>query len=132
VAQCLVNPEIVSISVKLGVYGNPRNTTSQQIKAASWTPHPDPDDIGVVKLSQKVANTPISLSFTSGFPAQGRNVTAIGYDSKILNEVQIAVRNWDDCNKLYGEANGTKKICAGGNGKVRNELVSMVHASFLV
>ena len=121
-AHCLTNPEIISISVTLGDYGNARNTTSQQIKASSWTPHPDPDDIGVVKLSQKVANTPLTLSFKSGFPAQGRNVTAIGYGSKILSQVQIAVRNWDDCFRLYGEADGPKKICAGGNGKVRNNL----------
>jgi hypothetical protein len=74
-----------------------------------------------VKLSRKVTLTPISLSFASGFPAQGRIVTAIGYDSK-LNQVQLTVRDWDDCYKLYGEDDGAMKICSGGNGKVRNNL----------
>ena len=102
----------------------------------SWTAHPDLDltlkanDIGVVKLSKKVIITPVALSFVSGAPRQGRNVTVIGYGqtntekrrAQNLNQVQIAVRNWDDCYRLYGEDDGPKKICAGGNGKVRNNL----------
>jgi secreted trypsin-like serine protease len=86
VAHCLVNPKIVSISVTLGTYSDTPNSASQKIKAASWTPHPKYDgtlktsDIGVVKLSQKVVIAPIKLSFTSGFPKQGRNVTVIGDD----------------------------------------------------
>ena len=75
-----------------------------------------------MKLSRTVTLTPISLSFASGFPAQGRAVTAIGYDSNNLNQVQLAVRNWDTCYKLYGEDDGAMKICSGGNGKVRNNL----------
>lgn len=128
VAHCLVDSKIVSISVVLGRYGNTPTTTSQKIKATSWTPHPmydstlKTDDIGVVKLSQKVAITPIKLSFTSGFPKQGRNVTVVGDDSKSLSQVQLLVRNWDDCYKLYGEVDGTGKICAGGNGKVSKKL----------
>lgn len=123
VAHCLVNPKIVSISVTLGTYSDTPNSASQKIKAASWTPHPKYDgtlktsDIGVVKLSQKVVIAPIKLSFTSGFPKQGRNVTVIGDDSNSLSQVQLLVRNWDDCYKLYAEVDGTAKICAGGNGK---------------
>jgi Trypsin len=88
------------------------------------------NDIGILKLSKKVTINPVSLSFFDGFPKQGRNVTVIGYGqtntekrrAKNLNQVEIAVRNWDDCYKLYGEDDGPTKICAGGNGKVRNYL----------
>ena len=96
-------------------------------------PHPDRDkklktnDIGIVKLSKKVTITPIKLSFASGFPSFGSNVTVIGYgqtapegrQAKNLNQVQLKVRIWDDCYKLYGEDDGAMKICSGGNGKVR-------------
>ena len=103
------------------------------MKAASLIPHPDrnkklkTNDIGIVLLSQKVSVTPIKLSFASGYPAQGTNVTVIGFgqttpngrQAKNLNQVQLRVRNWNDCYTLYGEDDGPTKICAGGNGKVR-------------
>jgi len=138
VAHCLVDSKIVSISVVLGRYGNTPTTTSQQIKATSWTPHPKydstlkTDDIGIVKLSRSVLITPIWLAFSSGFPAQGRNVTVLGYDSNNLNQVHFNVRNWNNCYTLFGEGGGESKICAGGNGKVRNVVSPLAHLSFAV
>lgn len=122
----------------LGRYSDTRDTTFQSIKAASWTAHPNhdsslkTDDIGIVKLSRSVLITPIWLAFSSGFPAQGRNVTVLGYDSNNLNQVHFNVRNWNNCFTLFGEGGGESKICAGGNGKVRNVVSPLAHLSFAV
>ena len=135
-AHCLVNPRITSIRVTLGRYSIPADTTYRQLYAESWTYHPNYDsntianDIGIVKLSQKVAIAPISLSFASGFPAQGSDVTVIGYGltaesgnlSNALRQVQFAVRSNYDCNSLYGGVSKTLQICAGGIGKVSHNL----------
>jgi hypothetical protein len=124
------------MSATFGRLSTAGDATFRSIKAASWTAHPNVDsvlklnDIGVVKLSQKVAIAPIALSFDSKFPKQGQNVTVMGYGetdterrrARNLNQVQISVRNWDDCYRLYGEDGGDAKICAGGSGKVRNNL----------
>lgn len=131
VAHCINNPQIVWMSATFGRLSTAGDATFRSIKAASWTAHPNVDsvlklnDIGVVKLSQKVAIAPIALSFDSKFPKQGQNVTVMGYGetdterrrARNLNQVQISVRNWDDCYRLYGEDGGDAKICAGGSGK---------------
>ena len=116
------------------MYSVQADPTYLQLNAASWTRHPNynknqiANDIGVVKLSQKVAIAPISLSFVSGFPAQDRDVTVIGYGltsdngdlSQDLRKVQFAVRSNVDCNNIYGGVSKTLQICAGGVGKVRH------------
>ena len=118
------------------MYSVQADPTYLQLYAESWTYHPDYDkntianDIGVVKLSQKVAIAPISLSFVSGFPAQGRDVTVIGYGltsdngdlSQNLRQVQFAVRSNADCAIFYGGVSKTLQICAGGLGEVRHTL----------
>lgn len=131
VAHCINNPQIVWMSATFGRLSTAGDATFRSIKADSWTTHPNlnttlkKNDIGVVRLSEKVAIAPIRLSFANGFPRQGLNVTVMGYGetdterrrAKNLNQVQISVRNWDDCYRLYGEDDGPVKICAGGNGK---------------
>ena len=133
-AHCLINPLITSIRVTLGRYSVQTDATYRQLYAESWTYHPGYDretianDIGIVKLSQKVAIAPISLSFVSGFPAQGRNATVIGYGltstngplSKELNMVQFTIRSNFDCNNIYGGVSKAFQICAGGVGEVRH------------
>lgn len=137
--HCINNPQIVWMSATFGRLSTAGDATFRSIKADSWTTHPNlnttlkKDDIGVVRLSEKVAIAPIRLSFANGFPRQGLNVTVMGYGetdterrrAKNLNQVQLSVRNWDDCYRLYGEDDGPVKICAGGNGKVRKQFVSM-------
>jgi trypsin len=132
VAHCLENPLITSIRVTLSRYNIQTDATYRQLYAESWTYHPNynsntiANDIGIVKLSQKVTITPISLSFSSGFPAQGRDVTVIGYGltskngniSDELRQVQFGVRNNNDCNNLYGGVSKTSQICAGGTSGV--------------